>query len=297
MVVGMPDQPAATKEISKSLLALTEQERARIRAEEIYRNEVRNELDAPKSVVARVFAFLNSPLGIFALSTLLLSGGTFVYTLYKESKDRANAKRAELVKLAEEVVFRENEFDETLTLAQQDSQLFLQRPYDSPDNPGHADATSYRIECREVGAVARAGGLILPPGDLTSDQPFRFGDVSLSRTVFPYPQGYKSPEYKFFNVTDLGKKAWKLEHDGKDASPKDVKELDDALHDLNRAALTLVRNGSVWESGTYAPSGLIVYDPHKLADVITPLVKDVRKAFELTRKTALLTEVVKEYDH
>ena len=75
----MPNQGTTSKGGVESSLALTEQERARIRAEEIYREEVREALTEPKKAAAGFIAFLNSPLGIFILSSLLLSGGTFLY--------------------------------------------------------------------------------------------------------------------------------------------------------------------------------------------------------------------------
>ena len=67
---------------------LTDSEKEKIRLEEIYRNEVRSELDKEKKVKqSRLISFFNTNLGLFILSTILLSGSAFVYQLYESRKE------------------------------------------------------------------------------------------------------------------------------------------------------------------------------------------------------------------
>ncbi|MGH8427839.1 MAG: hypothetical protein ACRES7_07650 [Gammaproteobacteria bacterium] len=65
---------------------LTEEEKTRIRAEEVFRLEVRGELEAKKphpSLPQRLGAWLNSAFALWLLSSILLTGLTAAYTAYQ----------------------------------------------------------------------------------------------------------------------------------------------------------------------------------------------------------------------
>ncbi|POY35490.1 hypothetical protein C3K47_15640 [Solitalea longa] len=59
---------------------LTEQDMLRISEEEKFRLQIRNELEQKNK--NKAISFLNTPLGIFFLSSVLLSGMTWAYTTY-----------------------------------------------------------------------------------------------------------------------------------------------------------------------------------------------------------------------
>ena len=66
-------------------------EQERIRAEEIFRDEVRKSLAAPSSRTEKVGAFLNSPLGLFLLSAVFLSGLSALATRWYETQQHKAA--------------------------------------------------------------------------------------------------------------------------------------------------------------------------------------------------------------
>jgi hypothetical protein len=68
------------------MLMLTEEERTRIRAEEIFRLEVRGELEASKprsSRRQRLGSWVNSSFGLWVLSSVVLTGLTTAFTYYQ----------------------------------------------------------------------------------------------------------------------------------------------------------------------------------------------------------------------
>lgn len=70
---------------------LTEFEKAQIRAEEIFRSQVRREIDAGKPQPARtqkVWSWLNSAFGLWLLSSVVLTGLTTAYAHYRDQRER-----------------------------------------------------------------------------------------------------------------------------------------------------------------------------------------------------------------
>jgi hypothetical protein len=88
---------------------LTDVQKELIRAEEVYRQEVRRELEkqeAAPSKAARVFSFLNCGLGLFLLSTVFVSFFSWGYGEVSGARER-KAKAAETAqKLRLEIVNR-----------------------------------------------------------------------------------------------------------------------------------------------------------------------------------------------
>ena len=79
-------------------LMLTDDEKARIRAEEIFRLEVSRELAASKprrSPLERAWAFLNSSLGLWVLSSIVLAALTTAFAHYQSNREE-QARKAEL---------------------------------------------------------------------------------------------------------------------------------------------------------------------------------------------------------
>jgi hypothetical protein len=78
---------------------LLEEEKNRIRAEEIFRYEVRREIEArrPKdSRRKRLWSLVNSTFGVWLLSSVVLGGLTFAYTIYQQqSAEKMRMAQAE----------------------------------------------------------------------------------------------------------------------------------------------------------------------------------------------------------
>jgi hypothetical protein len=273
-------------ETPQLLSALGEQERLRIRVEEIYREEVRKEITKPKTLSGRLLAFLNSPFGIYVLSSVLVAGVTYVYSQHKETLEKERSKQEELTKLADEIAFRERQLDDVLRLAEDASTTLTNSASTVPELDNAARTKSYRVHCEEVAAVVKAGGLVSPPGDLHDE--FDYRDIILSSRMLLYRQGYKSPEYKFMNLTDLAMKKWKLKQPaGKQVSTDDVKQLETALKALDASGYAVESHALQW-AGEYYGTGAAITDPRKFAELMTPLLNDVRKGFGVIQHNRLL---------
>src|SRR5579863_992777 len=74
---------------------LAEDDKARIRAEEAFRLEVRQELESsapPPARRQRLGAWLNSSFGLWVLSSIVLTGLTTAYTYYQNERGERNKK-------------------------------------------------------------------------------------------------------------------------------------------------------------------------------------------------------------
>jgi hypothetical protein len=74
-------------------MSLSDEDRGRLRAEEIFRAEVQRSLCAPKSQLQRLLAFLNSSLGLWILSALFITGLSTTYSAW--SAKQAERRRSE----------------------------------------------------------------------------------------------------------------------------------------------------------------------------------------------------------
>lgn len=85
---------------------LSDEERSRIRIEEVFRDEVRKSLQPRQGVGAKVFHFLDSSLGIFLLSSVLLTGLSSWYLSRSEQIRTAAANYESLREIGAELRFR-----------------------------------------------------------------------------------------------------------------------------------------------------------------------------------------------
>lgn len=89
---------------------LTDQDKSRIRDEEVYREEVRKSLEPPRSRAAGVLAFLNTSFGMWLLSSVVLAGVVAGYTHVAERARRAEERRTRVEKLDFEIEWRLSQF-------------------------------------------------------------------------------------------------------------------------------------------------------------------------------------------
>ncbi len=85
---------------------LSEETRKKIRAEEIFREEVKKTLVKKKGVGEKLIAFFNTNLGIFILSAIFLSGLSFIYSKRQERLAKANANKELTRRLTLEIEHR-----------------------------------------------------------------------------------------------------------------------------------------------------------------------------------------------
>src|ERR1700722_3831040 len=85
-------------------LALTDAQQAEIRAEEIYRSQVRQELDAkPDETTSRLWTALNSSFVLWLLSSVVLSGIAACYTGWQNRHAKIKENRELIEKLDTEI--------------------------------------------------------------------------------------------------------------------------------------------------------------------------------------------------
>lgn len=70
---------------------LTEEEKLKIRRKEQFKYEIRDELEKQfQNKNSKLIQFFNSNLGLFILSSILISGITFIYDRYSERQMNMN---------------------------------------------------------------------------------------------------------------------------------------------------------------------------------------------------------------
>ena len=90
-------------------MQLSDETRQRIRAEEIFRDEVRRQLQpaqSTKSTAAAFFSALNKPLALWFLSSVVLTGIGWSYTSWEEKRAVSVHNRTQITKLDIEVYGR-----------------------------------------------------------------------------------------------------------------------------------------------------------------------------------------------
>jgi hypothetical protein len=112
---------------------LTEEEKIRIRDEEVFRTEVRHELEArkPRSRPERTWAFLNSSFALWFLSSVVLASLTTALTYYQ-------AKRSEQSRKSEIERRLDTEISSRIDLAQRGARLDKERVAQHNEYPPEA---------------------------------------------------------------------------------------------------------------------------------------------------------------
>ena len=83
-------------------MELSEDAKSRIRAEEIFREEVRREIQTPAPAPTRsatLFGLLNRPFTLWVLSSVLLSGVGLVFTRWEEGRAQRAERQAQVTRL------------------------------------------------------------------------------------------------------------------------------------------------------------------------------------------------------
>lgn len=92
--------------MSREPFELAETDRVRVRAEEIFRNEVRRSLEVPPGRASRLLRALNSPFTLWLLSTVVVAGGTAFYSQWREARSKENARVEDVSRLDMEISYR-----------------------------------------------------------------------------------------------------------------------------------------------------------------------------------------------
>jgi hypothetical protein len=121
---------------------LSEEEKAHIRLEEVFREELREELKTAKAETwrKRALAFFNSALGIWLLSSVALGLVTWTYTRWTETLAKARENREAVEKLDIEIAARIQRFESFVVDGSRNVTYFI--ALISLDNPSAIDKVS-----------------------------------------------------------------------------------------------------------------------------------------------------------
>jgi hypothetical protein len=91
---------------------LTEDDKARIQSEEVFRDEVRRQLQEAKArtLGGNVWGFFNSAFGLWLVSSILFGLVTWSYSTWSDSRARARENEAAVEKLDVEIAARVDRF-------------------------------------------------------------------------------------------------------------------------------------------------------------------------------------------
>lgn len=114
---------------------LTEEEKEKIKVEELFRDEVRKSLADKKSKRNSFWAFLNSGLGLWFLSTIVIGFFTYLFNEYKENKKIAIEQETKIKQLDLEIESRISQFWVHLEpLIKRDERNYIDTNYLLKDN-------------------------------------------------------------------------------------------------------------------------------------------------------------------
>jgi hypothetical protein len=264
---------------------LSADDKERIRLEEIYRDEVRHGLD-PKSQSATM-KFLNSPFGLYLLSTVLIGIVSFSYSRWKEHHDTAMVHREQAEKLRDEMAFRVRQFDIALTAANQHLTLAEAAPEPGPDDLLKSKK-SLNIAMQAVPVVVRLGGLGEIPGDLTAGTWVRFRDVDVQPSLLPFNRGYKSKDYAFETLSDLAADIARVQ--GADRITQERNELQRNLDALQEPAYKFLNFAAFRANTDYPVSGPPITSMRVLASGYKELLKPIMDGWTKVKQSALVRE-------
>jgi hypothetical protein len=268
---------------------LTDEEKQKIRAEEIFRSEVRLQLDGSSSGrTQQVMKFVNSPFGIYLLSTVLIGLISFLYTQWRAKQDSLNARSEQIEKLHEEMAFRVRQLDAALDGANAAVRQWKNKPEPASTDLNQANKT-FNIAVNRVPVVVRLGGLVDFPGEASGTEWARFRDIDIQPSLLPFRQGYRAKDYEYESLVDLASNAERILHS--QLAPAHVAELQSALNRLDEPSYQLLRF-QLWRADpNYALSGQAVKSMHELANADEELLQPINEAWAKAKSTSALKEV------
>lgn len=184
---------------------ITEDDKVRLRSEEIFRDEVRKELEAARKNSRPVIPpVLNQPFVLWFLSSVLLGLLTFSYKQWRESQDVRATNEAYAQDLALEIRFRVRQMDLLIAQAVDD---FYQCTSDLNSNNGKLSGGRIRDalnSAKEIMVAARLGGITQfpPPADGGRDTVW-IGSRGYGYQTLPFKRGFKKETFNSDDIADL----------------------------------------------------------------------------------------------
>lgn len=187
---------------------ISEEEKTIIREEEIYRQEVRKELSQSRSAI---WVFLNSPFGIWVLSTIIVGSLSFMYTQWKDANDRSSENKEALQSIYEEGAFRLNQLVVAADKAN-DMAVKIENGINSDGKVFGGLVRNFYSSIGVLESTIKLGGITSAPS-LDEDRSVIIGSSGYTIRNLPYGKGYKYPKFKYLSLMDLAERAYRLRND------------------------------------------------------------------------------------
>jgi hypothetical protein len=207
---------------------ISEEQKKQVQAEEIYRAEIRNNIESAKK--KSIWLFVNSAFGIWVLSTLVVGLLSFGYTQWKENQADGEKRNQALQIIIAEGQFRMAQLDRSMADAFLSMGLVLNEIKNNDGKVSGKLINEFLKKASILSVTIQLGGVTnVPP--LGEERSVLIGSSGYSPRHLPFAQGYKYPDHKFLSLLDLAKRAYKLDKNDL-MSNDDVNELKDVLDDL-----------------------------------------------------------------
>lgn len=177
---------------------LDQNEKDRIRLEEIYRQEVKAAIAANKEE-NKTIKFLNTPLGLYLLSTILIGALSFSYSKWSEARDVQKQDEKLFRDIVKEAKFRIRQIDIVISKTREAGE-FLLKELESSCGIDEKKISNYIVLAGEVTACIRLGGITSFPSIVDT---VKVGINEYTAKDLPYKRGYKNEDYFNEDLFDL----------------------------------------------------------------------------------------------
>ncbi len=179
----------------KETYKLNDSVKNQIKMEEIYRSEIRQSISSKNE--NKVLDFLNSPLGIWILSTIVIGIITFGYKKYKEKRKIVVENNLKLSRITSEIEFRIKHVDRVMINARKNL-----RRYYSSQTTTIFDLFDISVTIVHITVIFDLGGIF----NIPSDKNVRctlFKIFNYNIEHLPFKSSFKYSEFATLSIIDL----------------------------------------------------------------------------------------------
>ncbi|HCG8254228.1 hypothetical protein [Vibrio atypicus] len=204
---------------------LNDEQKEKLRAEEIFRQEIRQEIESKAN--KSFLSFLNSPLGIWLLSTVLVGFLSFSYKTWQDSIRTKNLNKESASIVIDEGNFRIRQLDKAIENAMNHFELVTSHQEKNGSIMG-SDFRNFIESAKLVTVTIDRGGIVNIPQ--SGDLPTWIGSSGYGVSHLPYKRAYKKTQFSSDSLLDLGSQLLRLSNVDKSELSKlevSIDELDD----------------------------------------------------------------------
>lgn len=179
---------------------LTQKEKNKVRTEEIFRQEVRISLDKNSSN-NKIITFLNTNLGLFLLSTVLIGLISFLYTNWETKKSFQQINFEKIDNITDEVTFRAKQVDKAFSNVN-----ISYKALGNKNSTLGQNIENYLETTRILSVTCKLSGITNFPPSLNQPAYIYLYHSNYSQADLPFKRGFKNQDYQFLSLYNLLKK-------------------------------------------------------------------------------------------